>query len=70
MEKDQVTGILFVDGRGSWEGGNIYFDWCTFDENGDETPPDDGTNEETSGFEVLTVIDALAIAFIILRRKK
>lgn len=76
---EKGVGILWVDGRGSWEGDNIYFDWCTFDkngtetpddENGTETPLDNGTDEETPGFEVLTVIGALAIAFIILRRKK
>jgi hypothetical protein len=72
---EKGVGILWVDGRGSWEGNNIYFDWCTFD--GAETPDDENGNEtspnnenEAPGFELLSFIGALAMAFIIFRRKK
>ena len=73
---EKGVGILWVDGRGSWEGDNIYFDWSTFDGIGyDATIKDDtdeNSNEEgngTPGFETLATIAALGVALIILRRK-
>jgi hypothetical protein len=74
---EKGVGILWVDGRGSWEGDNIYFDWSTSDGIGDDATikddTDENNNEEgngTPGFETLATIAALGVALIILRRKK
>jgi len=105
---EKGVGILSVDGRGSWEGGNIYFDWYIFDENVTDTTNDDGNGDDgngddgngddgngddgngddgngddgddgddggdkpptTPGFEAIAVIGALAVALIILRKRK
>ena len=74
---EKGVGILWVDGRGSWEGNNIYFDWCDFDGTEDDIEEDDttdddggGNGDDTPGFEILTLLASIAAVIFILRRRK
>jgi len=61
-------GILYVyDNNGNY--GEDYFT-VNITEGGSPDPGDDDDNESTPGFETLTLICALAIAFIIFKKRK
>ena len=71
---EDKIGYLWIDSRGTWDE-NVYFDWCDFlaTENGNGNGNGDGdtpTTPKTPGFEIITLMAAIAIALIIIRRKK
>ena len=72
---DEGAGFLWIDSRGTWDE-NVFFDWYDFDSTQDDTTQDTNEDdtpnngEDTPGFELLALLAALGIVFLIHRRKR
>jgi hypothetical protein len=74
---DMGAGFLWIDSRGTWDE-NVFFDWSTFDDIGDGNGEEDQENgngepatpEKEPGFELLTLLTAITVALIIIKRRR